>query len=236
MSCRGREGASFGVIVLLLIVIGGCASDRTAARNPLQENWSAVAEKSQGHSPSSRSQTESVTEFQGPKTASAKSLPTVLVTLKMRNAEVKGILRALGRSSGVSIIVSDDARGVMTVDFTNIPWDRVFRTVLNATGLVYAWEGDILHVMTVHDMEKALKVEELQEKRQAQDLAVKMVEPFSTVLVAIDYAEAASLKTAWRTFSPRIRAENPGDRYGWMSTTMLWSFRRYARISTGCCP
>jgi type IV pilus assembly protein PilQ len=194
MSCIGGERASICIIVLLLIVAGGCAGNGTASKNSLMQNWSAVAEQSQGHSPSQRPQTESVTEFQNPKTASAKTLPTTLVTLKMRNTPVKSILRALGRNSGVSLIVSDAARGAMTVDFTDIPWDRVFRTVLNATGLVYEWEGDILHVMTVRDMEKALKVEELQEKRQAQDLAGKMVEPFSTVLVAIDYAEATALK------------------------------------------
>ena len=209
MSCRGGERASFGVIALVLIVIGGCAGDGTASKNAPEQNWSALAEQSQGHSPSQRPSTESVTEFQGPKTALAKTLPTVLVTLKMRNAEVKSILRALGRSSGTSLIVSDDARGVMTVDFTNIPWDRVFRTALNAAGLVYAWEGDILHVMTVHDMEKALKVEELQDKRRAQDLAGKMVEPFSTVLVAIDYAEATSLKVSLEDLLTRDKNGKP---------------------------
>jgi len=196
MSCIDGGRASFGVMALLLIGIGGCAGNRTEDHDPLREKWSAVAEQSQGHSPSQRSQKDSVTEFQSQKTASAKMLPTVPVTLKMRNADVKSILRALGRSAGVSIIVSDTARGEMTIDFTDTPWSQVFRTVLNATGLVYVWEGDIMRVMTVHDMEKALKIEELQEKRQAQDLAGKMIEPFSTVIVAIDYAEATSLKVS----------------------------------------
>ncbi len=193
MSCVCGKKASLGVIVALLAFAGGCAGKK-AEPGILPGKWGALAEQSQGHSPSPRPHAESVTEFRSPETASTKALPSGAVTLKMRNADVKSILRALARSSGVSIVVSDAARGVMTIDFTSIPWDQVFRTVLNSTGLVYAWEGDILHVMTVDDMEKSLKVEAVQEKKKAQELADKMVEPFSTVMVAIDYAEAASLK------------------------------------------
>lgn len=210
MSCVAGKTLSLAVLVgFLLTCTSGCAGDRKTAKGPLDEKWSALAEQSQGHSPSPRPQADSVTEFRSPGSASAKSLPTGTVTLKMRSADVKNILRALARSAGVSIVVSDAARGTMTIDFDAIPWDQVFRTVLNATGLVYAWEGNILHVMTVDEMEKSLKVGAVQEKKKAQDLAEKMVEPFSTVMVAIDYAEAKSLKESLEEFLTKDKNGKP---------------------------
>jgi type IV pilus assembly protein PilQ len=209
MSCGSGKTVLSAVTIFLLTFTCGCASDRTTPKSSLDEKWSALAEQSQGHSPSPRPHGESVTEFQSPRIASARTLPTGAVSLKMRNADVKNILRALARISGVSIVVSDAARGVMTIDFAAVPWDQVFRTVLNATGLVYTWEGDILHVMTVDEMEKALKVGAVQEKKIAQDMAEKMVEPFSTVIVSIDYADAKSLKESLEEFLTKDKNGKP---------------------------
>lgn len=199
MTCVGGKTAILGVIFILLSITGGCAGEKKVSTG-MPEKWTTLAEKSQGNSPAADLRANNVTEFQSRGSTPAKTLPIDLVTLKMRNADVKSILRALARSTSTSVVVSDSAKGTMTIDFDGVSWDRVFRTVLNATGLVYAWEGNILHVMTVHDMEKSMEIEKVQGKKKAQDLEDKTVEPLSTVIVSIDYAEAKSLKDSLANF------------------------------------
>jgi type IV pilus assembly protein PilQ len=199
MSLSGGKAVSLAVVLLLSFAVG-CAGNKPAAREPLQKNWSELAENSQGHSPAPKPKDISVHTVQIRDEPSAKPLPNKLVDLEMRNTEIKTILRSLALGAGVNIVVNDGVKGIMSIDFKSVPWDQIFRSVLNANGLMYEWDGDILRVMTMDDMEKSIRFSAIQERKKVQDMAVKMSEPLSSVMIAIDYADAASLKENLQAF------------------------------------
>lgn len=193
-----------------ILLVSGCAGGKKEVQYPVMggEHWTALSKTSEGHSPSAGKRDISISAYrQQVKQENAKTqekpLPTEKVNLKMHNADVKSILRALARTAGINILIKDDVKWTTSIDFAATQWDHVFESLLKAYGLTYAWEGDILRVMTMEDKEQALKLAALKEKQQAQELSMKTSEPLSTVVIAIDYADAKGLKDNLQDFLPK---------------------------------
>lgn len=210
MSGEEKKRLSIALVFFLILLIGGCAGNKPEVKYPVveQEHWNMLSETSKGYSPSPSKREISISDYrQQNEQESAKTrekpLPVQKVSLKMRNADVKSVLRALARAADVNILVKDDVKWNTSVDFTATAWDQVFNGLLKAYGLTYAWEGDILRVMTLEDKEQALKIETIKEKQQAQELSLKTSEPLSTVVIAIDYADAKGLRDNLQEFLPK---------------------------------
>jgi type IV pilus assembly protein PilQ len=116
-----------------------------------------------------------------------KPLPTRKISLKMTDIEVSVVLRALARASDQNIIVSEAVTGKININITQAPWDQVFLGILRTQGLSYAWEGEIIRIMTADDMEEDLK-------RQARQRELTLTEQPLTRIVPIRYATANNLK------------------------------------------
>jgi type IV pilus assembly protein PilQ len=195
---------------ILAILIAGCAStDKSKDDHLFFDEWKAKAEKSKGYSPSKpKSQSETISEkpvaVLTPDTVVEveKPLPTQKVTLKMNDIEVQVLLRALSRAADQNILVSDKVTGKIDINITKAPWDQVFKGILLTEGLTYAWEGDIIRVMTVQDMETELK-------RESQKRDLRAVEPLETRIVQVSYASAAKLKENLTNFLSLGREGNP---------------------------
>ena len=196
MPDRKPRKKMFSVIVsiLFMTLLGGCAGGRQTIEYPNSDiqKWEKLAKTSMGHSPSSIEKNISVpnssvdikrenAEILG------KPLPTQKVSLKMRDADVKSILRALAVSTGVNLLVPDDVKGITSIDFTEVPWDQAFLSLLKSYGLTYVWQGDILRVLTLEDMEQTLKAEDVEKKMESES-------PLDTVVVPVNYADAKGLK------------------------------------------
>ncbi len=143
----------------------GCAAERQdLKKDPFFEKWTTLAEESKGHSPSPEPRhielsTQSTTKPSygaqiGPE---ERTLPSRRITLVMRQADLKAVLRALAKSVNLNIMVKNSLTGEINVDFRDVPWDQAFNGVLSTHGLSYKWEGDILRVMTIEDIEQELK-------------------------------------------------------------------------------
>jgi type IV pilus assembly protein PilQ len=74
------------------------------------------------------------------------------------------------------------------------PWDQIFLGVLRTNGLTYGWEGDIIHIITLEDKDKTLKLLEAEEKIKSKKREIEMVAPLVTQIINIDYADASKLK------------------------------------------
>jgi type IV pilus assembly protein PilQ len=186
------------VASFFLALAAGCAKkERT---DPFVEKWKRMAEQSQGHSPMAASGTASVEEkveepeMLGDENVKPKpKLPTQRVSLTMHDAEIHAVIQTLVRSAGVSAMISPGVSGKVNVNIVNMPWDQVFAGILHTNGLRYDWEGDILRVMTLEDLELDMKIEETKTKRQSIAQAGKLVEPLYTSVVKVKYADAKSL-------------------------------------------
>ena len=120
----------------------------------------------------------------------------------MRQADIKTVLRSLARIIDKNILVKSEITGEVTIDFKDVPWNQAFNSLLRTQGLTYAWEGDILRVMTIDDRETDLK-------RKTQEQGIRWVEPLLTVVIPIDYAKPKELKDNLESFLTRTKDDKP---------------------------
>ncbi|MBM4315748.1 MAG: hypothetical protein FJ122_17775, partial [Deltaproteobacteria bacterium] len=199
-----------GVMIPTLLLIG-CAGQQTVKKDPFFDKWTTMADTATGHSPAPRERStaliQELLKGSGEKgneeaIAPVKKLPTQTVSLKMRQADIKTVLRALARVVDHNILVKSEIQGDVTIDFRDVPWDQAFKSLLGTKGLTYTWEGDILRVLTFEDHELDLK-------RKTQEMGVKWVEPLLTIVVPIDYAKPKDLKENLETFLTRSKDDKP---------------------------
>ncbi len=196
--------------VRLILLMGmaslvlGCASQQPK-ENEFFNKWKEMAEESQGYSPDVSRETVEIGEtvITGDELREQeleelrkqqRPLPRERVTLKLRNTDVRIILRTLAKAAGQNILVNSSVQGSLSVNIENTPWDQVFKGILRSQGLTYDWEGGIIRIMTVADMERDLKLESLEDQRQAQKLQRRQVEPLVTQVFKVSFADASDLK------------------------------------------
>lgn len=203
-------GGLAGVLLSTLLILGCANNDRIRKDFPF-EKWSAMAEESTGHSPTPRPRSADLARelLKAPgetgeelKPETIRELPTQLVCLKMRQADIKTVLRSLARIVDKNILVKSEITGEVTIDFKDVPWNQAFNSLLRTQGLTYAWEGDILRVMTIDDRETDLK-------RKTQEQGIRWVEPLLTVVIPIDYAKPKELKDNLESFLTRTKDDKP---------------------------
>ncbi|MFO7665428.1 MAG: secretin N-terminal domain-containing protein, partial [Desulfobacterales bacterium] len=194
------------VILLSVMLIFGCAGNETVKKDPLFDKWSTMGETATGHSPAPRDRGSALAlQLAGGKELveePIRELPTQAINLKLRQADVRTILRALARIVDLNILVKNEIKGEMTIDFRDVPWDQAFNGILQTQGLTYEWEGDVIRVMTLEDAELALK-------RKIQEQGVSWVEPLRTVVVPIDYAKPQDMKENLESFLTRTKDDKP---------------------------
>ena len=203
-------GGRIGVLLSTLLIFG-CAADKTVKKDTPFEKWATMAETQTGRSPAPRDRSMSLAQefLKGTgeageelKVAPIRELPTQLVTLKLHQADVKTVLRSLARIVDKNILVKNEIKGEMTIDFRDVPWDKAFKGILRTQGLTFDWEGDIIRVITLDDMEQDLK-------RKTQEIGIKWVAPLLTVVIPIDYAKPKDLKDNLESFLTRSKEDKP---------------------------
>jgi type IV pilus assembly protein PilQ len=184
-----------GLGLFVLIFFFGCADGlKSEIKDPFFDKWTALAEDSQGHSPSAEPKiidTSAVTAKQVSSTPlvgpEVKKLPAGRINLTMRQAELKAVLRAMAKSVNLNLLMKNDLKVEISVDFRGVPWDKAFTGLLRTYGLSYSWEGDIIRVMTIDDVEQDLK-------RKVQLRDIQWVEPLlEPAVINIDYADPKKL-------------------------------------------
>jgi len=205
-----KTGYAWGILKCLLLsalLVGGCADKKAAQPDPFFKKWHNLAETAVGNSPLPRKKSSALAEELLKEAGAAdrggvaevpRTLPAQAVTLKMRQADVKAVLRSLARCVDRNILVKNNIKGDMTVDFHDVPWNQAFNSILNSQGLTYHWDGDIIRVMTLEDQETELK-------RKTQEQGIQRVAPLMTVVVPIDYAKPKDLKDNLESFLTRTK-------------------------------
>ncbi len=189
-----------GLLTLMFVI--GCAGERQITKNDnFFEKWNTLAENSQGHSPEAKPKKIDIEKKSGKKIRSDAALgesygrlPTKPINLTMRQADLKAVLRAMAKSVNYNLIVRNDLKEEVSVDFRGVPWNQAFIGLLQTHGLSYVWEGNVIRVMTVDGIEKELK-------RKVQLRDIQWVEPLmNPVVIKIDYADAKKLEKTVQGF------------------------------------
>ncbi len=187
--------------ISFLVFTLGCAGKETIKKDKFFEKWKVMAEKSKGYSPSKKvrptklpeEKKEAVLEKED-QVAPEKPLPTQKISLSMHDMDVAVLLRSLAKIAGQNLMINADVKGKINMNVEAAPWDQVFLGILRTQGLTYKWEGDIIRIVTVEDMEHDLKIENIQKKRKAQEVELRRVQPLMTKVVNIDYSDANKVK------------------------------------------
>jgi type IV pilus assembly protein PilQ len=123
-----------------------------------------------------------------------KPLPTEKISLKMHDVDVAVLLRTLARAADQNIIISESVQGKANIDIKTSPWDQVFRSILSTYGLTYKWEGEIIRILSLKDMDQELKLLEISQRKESQKREFELVEPLVTRVIRIKYADIDALK------------------------------------------
>ena len=109
------------------------------------------------------------------------------MTLTLRDADIKEVLRSFAQISGLNVVVQPEVQGVVTVEFTNVPWDQALDQILKINGLGYELEGNIMRVAPVEVLQR-------EEQEKAQLAAAKALSiPLRTIIRRISYAKASEI-------------------------------------------
>lgn len=195
-------------LFFLLTLLGGCAhQDKNKEDDLFFKQWKATAEKSKGYSPKARKRNLELPprvispEEMAQKTAKEeRPLPTQKITMRMHETDVAVLLRALTRSVGLNLVVNENVKGTVNIDVKEASWDQVFLSILNTQGLSYAWDGNIIRIVTLEDKNKSLEQLATEQKIKAQQKDMELVEPLITRVVEVQFTNAAKLKTNLEKF------------------------------------
>ena len=199
-----------GIFVMATVVIG-CANTPEEPEKSFFDEWKARVAESQAYTPPPKKHLKDPLKEEGGQSPSAadtlmspveKPLPTQKITMKMSDIDVAVLLRALAKVANQNIVLNDKITGKVNINITEAPWDEVFKSLLRTQGLTYAWTGDIIRILTVQDMENELQ-------QESQRIELSKVEPLTTRVVKISYAQAAKMRENMQKFLSTGRDGNP---------------------------
>ncbi|MDP3096791.1 MAG: type IV pilus secretin PilQ [Syntrophales bacterium] len=178
---NGEHRAIFRWMIGVLIgvwSVAGCGGDTIVKKDPFFEKWKTLEQTSTGSSPVATPRIidardtvpkSRTSQFEEKPIASVRLLPTTEISLKMIKEDVKPILRSMARIAGLNILIKNDVKGEISIDFKNVAWDQAFNSILRTYGLTYLWEGDILRVLSLEDKERDFK-------QKTQEMNARLVE------------------------------------------------------------
>ena len=204
---------------LIFTLFAGCAGKKSEKKDLFFEKWKIKAEQSKGFSPSARRRAinlpekameeKAKQEAVAPEISEAvepeKPFPTKKISMNMHNVELAVLLRALARVADQNIMINQNVKGKAKINIQNAPWDQVFRGILSTHGLIYAWEGDIIRIITLEDINHDLEILNADLKkvsaRREYELGIEslkaravMLEPLVTKVLHIKYADPKTLR------------------------------------------
>ncbi|HBE94985.1 MAG TPA: type IV pilus secretin PilQ [Desulfovibrio sp.] len=203
-----RHHALFGALLCLLFLAASCAEKKTSEIDPATDKYKVMSEQAQGHSvpksaavyPDRREEVHKQKLVTQPTEETERPLPRIKVSLRMHDANVVAVIQALGRAAHQSIVVSPKVEGTVSVNIQDMPWDSVFRGVLRSNKLAFAWEGEIIRVMTLEDMDADLQYDVLRKKRRTEQLAMEKTAPLTTSVIKVKFADVKTMREGLEKF------------------------------------
>ena len=121
-----------------------------------------------------------------------------LISLELKDADLKDFFRLIGEISGLNIVLDPDVKGALTIFLNDVPWDQALDVVLKNNSLGKQLDGNVLRIAS----NTTLEAEEAQRKRLS-DARVLSAE-LQTETRVLSYAKAADLSLVLKkVLSPR---------------------------------
>jgi len=140
-----------------------------------------------------------------------QELPTVRITdLDLGEVvDVATLLRLMARLADVNMLISPQVEGSIGFTFHGVPWDEAFLSIIATAGLTYAWQGEVLRVMTIGDVRREVELETLLKDREGVREELRRVEPMVLRVIPLRYLVAENVE---QTVSRLLQAEKQSVR------------------------
>jgi type IV pilus secretin PilQ/predicted competence protein len=111
------------------------------------------------------------------------------ISMSLKDADVREVLRTFARLSGLNIVIQPGVRGTVTVELERVPWDQALDQILKINGLGYELEGNIMRIAPLNVLEQEAR--RAQAVQQAQALSL----PLRTVVKRLSYSRAREVSS-----------------------------------------
>ncbi|MFZ5788581.1 MAG: type IV pilus secretin PilQ, partial [Acidobacteriota bacterium] len=111
------------------------------------------------------------------------------ISLELKDADVKDVLRSFSKITGLNIVVDPDVSGSVTVNLENVPWDQCLDIVLKINRLDYVVENNVLRVARIERLTQ--EKQQIAEYKRQEETA----KPMRTVTKSLSYARAENVRT-----------------------------------------
>lgn len=105
-----------------------------------------------------------------------ESQDVLLITLDVKDADIKDVMRMFAKASGLNIVISEDVRVKITLNVADVNWEDALNMILRANNLTSVREGKFLRIMTYEKF------------RQEEDGV-----PLANETIFLNYANASSM-------------------------------------------
>jgi len=109
------------------------------------------------------------------------------ISLDFKDADIKNILRLIADISGKNIIISDNAKGKITLKLEDIPWDEALDIILESHNLGKIVTNTVTRIETREQI-KRINDEKLLAKKSEENIADLIIKSYS-----ISYAKANNI-------------------------------------------
>jgi len=120
------------------------------------------------------------------------------ITLRLKDADIRDLLRSFSEFSGLNFVIQPGVRGTVTVELTDVPWDQALDLILKTNDLGYDLEGNILRIAPLSKLREEAEAEQALRAAQAQAV------PLATVIKRVSYATAGQVAQVLKSGSNSI--------------------------------
>ncbi len=106
-----------------------------------------------------------------------------IVSLDFQDADLRNVLKVLAYKSGMNIVASPEVAGTVTIQLTNVPWQKALDVIVSTYGYGYERRGNIITVTTVENLKK---------RREDQQVLADQ-EPLVTETFVINFGKAGEV-------------------------------------------
>lgn len=110
-----------------------------------------------------------------------------VISLQVKDADVRDIVNFLAEESGANIVMSDDVEGKISLKLRRVPWDQALVTIMRTKSLGYVRQGNVLRISTLKSLQA--ETEAANKILEAQ----KAIVPAIVQVMAVSYADLEEL-------------------------------------------
>lgn len=205
-----RLGIRWSLICLCLAAFSGCENPAKApfgepdgATRDWRERARAGHEQSLPRPLAELADFADATDAEGTESGEAEPpLPETPITelQLVEDVDLAVFLRMLARGAEVNLLLGENVGGPIRMSLPqDLSWDAVFRRVVEAHGLHYEWDGELLRVLGREDVERQIAMEETLRVREEAREQRRKAEPRQMELHRVRYADVTRLAASIRS-------------------------------------